>query len=124
VAELIDLSPRSKMNHSLGRRVVSAETSQYTHGFCLNRHKVRPVRFIRAASDERAPTDVIYLMKVSALFSIGRAAIQRVANAEGEFLQGDRLLNQLDIEVHPTLVDDRVARISRHEKDLQFGAKL
>ena len=39
--------------------VVSAETSQYTHAFCLNCNKVRPVRFIRAARDERAPTDVI-----------------------------------------------------------------
>jgi hypothetical protein len=38
---------------------MNAESNQYTHGFCLNCNKIRPVRFSRIGNDEHAPTNVV-----------------------------------------------------------------
>ena len=35
------------------------KSSHYTHGFCLNCCKIRPVRFSRVGNDEDAPTDIL-----------------------------------------------------------------
>ena len=53
--------------------------------------------------------DVEGLHEVDASFQIGCAPIQRVANAEGELLQRNRFLNELDIEIDAALVNDGVA---------------
>ena len=33
--------------------------SHYTHGFCLNCNKIRPVRFSHIGNDEHSPTDIV-----------------------------------------------------------------
>jgi hypothetical protein len=38
---------------------MNVENGQYTHGFCLNCNKIRPVRFIRIGTDEHAPTNIV-----------------------------------------------------------------
>jgi RNase P subunit RPR2 len=38
---------------------MNAESSQYTHGFCLNCNKIRPVRSIRIGDDEHGPTNIV-----------------------------------------------------------------
>ena len=38
---------------------MNAESSQYTHGFCLNCNKIRPVRSIRIDDDEHGPTNIV-----------------------------------------------------------------
>jgi len=38
---------------------MNVERSQYTHGFCLNCNKIRPVRFSHIRNDEHSPTNVV-----------------------------------------------------------------
>src|SRR5256885_17182077 len=45
--------------------------------------------------------------------------IEQIANARRQIGLGDRLLDDLDAQVQPSLVDDGVARIARHEQDAE-----
>jgi len=46
--------------------------------------------------------------------------IQNDPNALRELRLDDRLLNDLDVRIEPSLMHDRVAGIARHVKDLQL----
>lgn len=39
---------------------MNAESSQYTHGLCLNCNRIRPVQSIRVGNDEHARTNIIW----------------------------------------------------------------
>jgi hypothetical protein len=38
---------------------MNADNGQYTHGFCLNCNKIKPVGFIRVGNGEHAPTNIV-----------------------------------------------------------------
>jgi hypothetical protein len=50
--------------------------------------------------------------------------IQHIPNASGQILQGDRFLNELNVEVDAPMMHDRVPRIAGHEQNGSGASRL